>query len=153
MFLLLLSNSLQWPAQMFATNLETFCTRNVGYKIQQIFWWLKQIRVRNQKSGVKLLLAVSQPLNNDFSGCCLCTLAFPSCLLSQIRGSAVPGLEWHLESSQGERGKGAPPIAISGLNRKSKRIFMVESTLPKYILHRSWYTKRKLKKTTESFFL
>ena len=74
MFLLLLSSSLQRPAQMFATTLETFCTRNAGYKIQQIFWWLKQIRVRNQKSGSKLLLAVNQPLNNDFSGCCLCTL-------------------------------------------------------------------------------
>ena len=30
------------------------------------------------------------------------------------------------------------------LNRKVKRIFMVESSFPKYILHRSWYTREKL---------
>ena len=33
-----------------------------------------------------------------------------------------------------------------GLNRKVKTIFMFESSFPKFILHRSWYTKEKLQK-------
>ena len=44
--------------------------------------------------------------------------AFASYLLSQIRGSAVPALEWHLELSQGERGKGAPAMIISFTRKK-----------------------------------
>lgn len=69
---LFFSHSLQRPGQMFVTVLETSCIRNAsGYKIH--LWWLKQIRLCNQKSGGELLLAVNRQLNNDLSGCCLCT--------------------------------------------------------------------------------
>ena len=38
------------------------------------------------------------------------------------------------------------------LNRKVKRIFMIESSFPKYILHRNWYTREKLSKILQKIW-